>query len=519
MARRPKAQPAAAPPPPVAPENPEEALASAIGSFRHDPLGFVLFNYPWGVQGGPLANKVGPRDWQRRVLQDIGDRLKAGFEPGSAIRPVFKAIASGHGIGKTTLVAWICDWAMSTFPDTRGRVTANTQAQLLDITWAELKKWRGMAVNAHWFEVTATSMFSREPGHSESWCLDAVTWSKNNLEAFAGLHNEGKRILMVFDEASGIDSGVWDVAKGALTDADTEIVWLAPGNPTRPEGEFHKCFFGAERHLWAAEQIDSRTVEGTNKTLFAEWLEAHGEDSDFFRIRVRGQFPRTGENQFIGTEIVAASVKRAVNVNNFDPLIIGVDVARSETGDETVIAFRKGRDATMIPWVKMRTRDTYAIAVKVAELSRQYAADMVFVDGGGVGAGVVDALRQLRVRHIEVQFGGKADTADGAALGKWKNKRSEMWGLTKDWLKRGSIPQDDALIKDLSGPHFTLDLQGAIVLEPKEAMKKRGLASPDNADALALTFAGPVLAASFAGGPLGMMGSMAQRAPERDPWA
>jgi hypothetical protein len=153
-----------------------------------------------------------------------------------------------------------------------------------------------------------------------TWRLDAVTWSENNLEAFAGLHNLGKRVVLLFDEASGISDRVWDVAEGALTDEDTEIVWVVAGNPTQPSGRFFECL-NRQRARWQGRQIDARTVEGTNKRQFAEWVEFYGEDSDFVRVRVRGEFPSAGSMQFISRDVVAAARTRVVEASPHEALV------------------------------------------------------------------------------------------------------------------------------------------------------------------------------------------------------
>jgi hypothetical protein len=478
----------------------EVQLQQEVMLYEHDPLGFVRAVWPWGE--GELHDSDGPREWQQRVLSDVGARLRAGMEPGAALMPVLKAVASGHGIGKSALVSWLIWWALSTCPDAKVVITANTQDQLRTKTWPEVAKWARLACNAHWFEVQGLSIVSRDKSHAKTWRCDAVTWSETNLEAFAGLHNKGRRILLMFDEASGIHEKVWEVAEGALTDEDTEIVWIAFGNPTDPAGRFFECF-NRQAERWRGEQIDSRTVPGTNKALFAEWVALYGEDSDFCRVRVRGQFPRAGSMQLISSEDVEEASKREAVALLSDAFVIGVDVARFGS-DASVIYFRKGRDGRTHPPIILRGVDTMQLAGRVAEEYTRYRADAIFVDGGGVGGGVIDRLRQLRVPVIEVQFGGKADRVSmteerhGAA-----QKRTELWLNMRDWLKHGAIPDDPDLHKELTSPQYSFVIRegrDVIQLEPKEAMKKRGLSSPDQADALALTFAYPVMPNTFSGG-------------------
>jgi hypothetical protein len=164
---------------------------------------------------------------------------------------------------------------------------------------------------------------------------------------------------------------------------------------------------------------------------------------------------------------------------------MGVDVARFGD-DQSVVSFRRGRDARTIEWSKYRGLDTMELAARVAEHVRINQADAVFVDGGGVGGGVVDRLRQLHVQVIEVNFGSKAEDA------RYNNKRAEMWGNMKEWLPTGAIPTDRELTDDLIGLEYSFTPTNKVQLEKKEDMKRRGLASPDLADALALTFAYPV---------------------------
>ena len=122
------------------------------------------------------------------------------------------AIAAGNGPGKSALVAWIILWAMSTFEDTRGVITANTDTQLRTKTWAELAKWHRICLCKHWFHLTATAIYAKDKEHERTWRIDQVPWSLENVEAFAGLHNKGKRILLVFDEASAIPNKIWETA-------------------------------------------------------------------------------------------------------------------------------------------------------------------------------------------------------------------------------------------------------------------------------------------------------------------
>ena len=430
------------------------------------------------------------------------------------------AVASGKGIGKSALVAWIILWAMSTMAKTRGVVTAGTKTQLTTKTWPELTKWYNMMVCRHWFVMAATSMHSAQPELKNQWVVDAIPWSEQNKEAFAGLHNESRRQFIIFDEASQIADVIWEQADGLFTDNETEAMHITFGNPTRNTGRFRECW-GQWKHRYRHISIDSRTVAISDKDEIKKWVEDYGEDSDYVRVNVRGLFPSVSDMQFIPTGVVEEARKREVPAMLHEALIMGVDVARYGN-DESVISFRKGRDAKSIPWVKLRGVSVTELAAKVADLASQMHPQAVFVDEGGVGGGVVDVLQSMNVANVRgIQFGGKPDRAHvgtKADMIKYANKRAEMWGVMRDNLRTLAIPDDDDLQDDLIGVMYGMNGKDAIILESKEDMKRRGLASPDRGDALALTFAYPSLPTPMAGGPYKHQ-NMAIAAHEYDPFS
>lgn len=472
-------------------------LITDLGRFTHDPLGFTKWAWPWGVKGGPLENENGPDLWQQEQLTRIGEQLRS--EPHRLIR---EATASGHGIGKSAEVAFIAHWALMTHEDTRGVITANTDTQLRTKTWPEIGKWYSILrfpMLREMFRLEATSFYATQKGHERNWRIDAIPWSERNTEAFAGLHNAGKRTVLVMDEASSIIDAIFEVSEGALTDADTEMLWLIYGNPTRNTGRFKEAIEGRFRHLWHHRQIDSRTVKRTNKERLAEWIAAYGEDSDFVRVRVKGQFPRAGVLQFIASDIVDQAMTRGDLPSPSQPVIFGVDVARYGD-DKSVLAVRQGRDARSIPWLEWSgpdiQRDLMRVAGDIALHAQTYRADAIFVDKGAMGAGLVDRLNQLNVPGVmPIDFGGKGGRVMiGADLSiETANKRALMWASMREWLDGGCVPLDAELKADLVGVEYGYGQdQVSITLERKQDMKKRGLASPDKGDALALTFAAPV---------------------------
>lgn len=470
--------------------SPQLRLAEEMATFATDPHGHALFAYRWGEDA--LASHPGPRRWQTEVLREIGDHLS---NPATRFTPLRIAVAKGHGIGGSALIAMIANWGLDTCPDTRIVVTANTENQLLTRTSPELSKWRNLSITRDWFKVSATSIASKLPRHNQSWRLDAIPWSIHSPESFAGLHNVGKRIVLAFDESSNIADQIWSVAEGALTDEGTEIIWLALGNPTRA-GRFKDCF-GKYRHLWSTRHIDSRTVEGTNKEYLDELVATYGEESDIVAVRVRGHFPSASSLQFIGSELVQAAAERQVSdttVLPSDPVIMGLDHARFGS-DSTVLAIRQGRDARSRPWKVWHGANSMEIAGEVASEAAQHKPDAIFVDAGGPNAGgVIDRLRQLmgsRSHVFEINFGGKGRDAswNGEHRTRTANKRAEMYTNLRAWLDRGVIPNYPRLADDLTAIEYSYNVDNAVLLERKEHLKARGLPSSDWSDALALTFA------------------------------
>jgi hypothetical protein len=471
----------------------DRVLAERCAQLQHDPLGWVRQFYPWR-ETGILEREPGPEQWQADLLGHLGRELAAGRSP------VRVAVRSGHGIGKSSLMGMVRGWAMSTMCDTRGIVTANTGAQLAGKTLPEFSKWHHLQLNAHWFDGSQVYRYALNPARRDTWRFDAVTWSAENPAAFAGLHNAGRRIVLMFDEASEIPDVIWETAEGALTDVDTEILFLAFGNPTQASGRFAACF-GRDRHRWHTLEVDARAVRRTNKREIAAWIEAYGEDSDFVRVRVKGQAPRTGSQSLIGHDLVEAAMARVPGPSISDPLVFGVDVARFGD-DASVIVRRRGFDARTWPPIKYRGLDTMQLAARVVQQAEEDKPDAIFIDETGVGAGVVDRVRQLMANSgttvLGVNFGSASDRAGlmaaGAADERYANKRAEMWGAMREWLRRGGcIPADNELRDDLTGVQYGFTAKMEIQLERKEDMKKRGLASPDVGDALAVSLAYPVL--------------------------
>ena len=457
----------------------------------NDPEKFVLFAFPWGERGTPLERHTGPRSWQRKVLREIADHIKQNN--GKLDYNVFrKAVASGRGIGKSALVSWIVLWMLTTRIGGSVIVSANSEAQLRSITWAEITKWLAMLINSHWFEISATRIVPAKwlaeiverdlRKGTRYWAAEGRLWSEENPDAYAGLHN-ADGVLLIFDEASGIPDTIWDVAQGFFTENTPNRFWMAFSNPRRNQGYFFETF-NAKRDFWSTSQIDARTVEDTDKSVYEQIIAEYGEESPQAKIEVYGEFPSAGDEQFIPPRLVDEAFKRPKWKDTGAAIVIGVDPARSGA-DSTVICVRQGRDIVAIK--RFRGDDTMTVVGHVIEAIEDYKPALTVIDEGGLGYGILDRLNEQRYKVRGVNFGWKAKNSI-----MWGNKRAELWGNMREWLKNAAISEDRQLKADLTGPKTKPDSSGTIFLESKKDMKARGLASPDAADALAVTFAFPV---------------------------
>jgi hypothetical protein len=464
-------------------------LSDACARFRNDPLGFVKVMFPWGLPG-ELQGSAGPDKWQEAFLKSIGKECAANkFDGVVPVAPIRRAVSSGHGIGKSVMAAWIVVWIMSTRPHCRGTITANTFSQLETKTWAAIKKWTRLSLTGHWFTVTSTRMYQTQ--HKDTWFCAPETSKEENSEAFAGQHAADSTSFYIFDEDSSIPEAVHEVAEGGLTDGEPMIFRF--GNPTRSNGSFYHACFGGMKHRWNPLVVDSRDSRFTNQAHIKEWEQDYGEDSDFFRVRVRGLPPSASDAQFIDMARINAAQHRSVVVLPDEPLVAGCDLAWGGS-DDNVIRFRRGLDARSIPPIRIKgefTRDPGVLTSRLAEvLSRDYDGHHVavlFMDSAGIAGPIAQRLNTLGHRNVvSVNFG--ADSPGERC----RFMRDYIWAEMRDWLLTGSIDKSSDLEADLSAPGMRPDNRQRIWLESKEDMKKRGLDSPDDGDALALTFSATV---------------------------
>lgn len=481
------------------PEEEQALMAHLLNpDLADDPYKWVLAAFPWGKKDTPLAKFKGPRAWQTKVLKRITRHIFEGkvFDLAELLQV---ARASGRGIGKSALVAWLVLWFLSTRIGATCVVAANTEDQLRKITFAELGKWTTMALNSHWFEVVGITctpakwlaeIVERDlQKGTEHWGAFGKLWSEEKPDGFAGAHSQ-EGMMVIFDEASGIPDSIWTVAKGFFTEPTKNRFWFAFSQGRRNSGTFYNIFNGVIRKFWDSEQIDARYVEDTDPKVYEEIIEEHGEDSDEARVEVYGLFPKNDGSSFISLARVDAAVGRVVQDDKSAPIIIGCDPSGGEEGsDEFILIVRQGNKILHIESHDLEDSEigTMEGVGHVVLAIKKWKPDATFIDKGGLGGPIVDRLKELKQKVQGVNFGGKTMKPT-----RYKNKRAEMWGGVKKWLETGSIPDDKKLKADLVGPKTKPTSEGVIQLESKRDMKLRKIASPDRGDALALTFAFPV---------------------------
>ena len=437
----------------------EKELMTSIWSMniKDDPLNFVRFIFPWGKEGTPLEHFSGPRKWQEKILRDISIHIQRNQS--IDMPEMFRmAVASGRGIGKSALVAWIILWMLSTRLGATIIVTANTEQQLRSRTWAELGKWLTLAINSHWFAKTATTI------KPDAWFDEALKrdlqidtgyyyaqaqlWSEENPDAFAGIHST-YGVCLIMDEASGIPAPIYSVSEGFFSEPTTNRYWFTFSNPRRNTGPFYDSFH-SRRQYWKTEQIDSRDVEGTDKELFQKMIEQYGEDSTVSRVEVMGEFPQADDDTVIPMELIRAAMGREVSLTASEPIIWGLDVARFG-GDNSALCVRQGN--TVIDIQSFQSMDLMQLCGVIKNMYDDATVmeqpQEILVDVIGLGSGVVDRLAEqnLPVRGVNV--------AEAPATKKnYLNLRAELWFAIKDWLAQRDcrLPENDELASELAAP-------------------------------------------------------------------
>lgn len=495
----------------ASPAHESEILTQCL-ALRDDPVGFVQYAYPWGEKGTPLEHLRGPRKWQLEDLQRLGDHVREQVfrqENGLPLKMWKEARSSGRGPGKSAKFGMIAHWHMSTRIGATAIVAANTESQLRTRTFPEFAVWFGSAINSHWWSLETMRIVPapwllelvKKPLDDgglgidpKYWYCAGQTWSEDNPNAFAGVHNP-YGLLLEFDEADGIPAAVWDVAEGFFTETNPYRFWLAASQQRSRKGRFFEIMNDPRAgDGWDTRVLSTRGMDGVDQALVEQQIKVRGEDSDFVRMEILGLPPRTSEDQFIPFANIQAAQKNDLVRDYGEPLILGVDPAPR---GKTAWRFRQGRNArdcvgsaTFGHW---RNLDNVQIAEKIKDFNVKYNPDAICIDFG-MGTGVIDILKRIpgiRQKLHEVKFG---DAPHGGKDNEWGSHAIELWARARDWLPGGMIEKDDGAKGTLSdqamnrGWRWSGREEGKKILETKEDLHKRGVESPDDFDALVCTF-------------------------------
>jgi len=396
------------------------------------------------------------------------------------------AVSSCTGSGKSSILSMMTFLYLMILPDCRILITAPSSNHLERVFRSELEKWfRRMPIDIQsMFDLTMRKIEYKTSKFVHFASL--VTASVDNVENLAGGHAEN--YIIFADEASGITEDAFDILVGTLsTGAGGRFIQVS--NPQRASGRFFEIF---QRDLgtWTKIYFSAYDSPNVNKEWIEEMRETYGEDSDIFRIRVLGQFPRVGVSQFISADDVEDAVRNRLEYKDYInfPKLMGVDVARF--GDDlTAIVIRQG--PKIIDIKTYRGLDTMSVASKVAEINSYHNCANIFIDSIGVGAGTADRLRQLGLPVKDVVVSNKSTDPNT-----YSNLRAQLWGKLREWLAMGgadlpieATDKEANLAAQLTSMEYGYNNKMQIQLLSKRDLKKMGHASPDIADALSFTFA------------------------------
>ena len=448
--------------------------------FVKEAIGAVPSNQQ--EEGLLLVQKVA----DARYKKSLGLKLSKDQEKYAGVFGI--SIRSGHGTGKDAWLAWIFIWLLFLFKDAQGLVTAPTSDQLKDILWTRLSMWIRKSKVELWrhIEIQTDKIFlkvnKREAFISARTCNVKASADEQN-ETLSGRH--GDYMVMAVDEASGVPNPVFGPIEGAMSGKMNFAILI--GNPTRNSGYFFDTH-NKHRHMWACLHWDceksniQEIVPGMD--VFVERMKKkYSKDTNIYRIRVKGEFPKADPDSLIPLEWVMDAVDRDLEVVEGMPVIFGVDVARYGT-DKSVILIRQGN--VVIEILEFNKIDTMELTGWVSCAMADYNPNAVYIDIIGIGAGVYDRLRELGKNNVySVCVSETASEED-----KFKKLRDELWWRLREKFEQRTIkiPNDDELIGELSTIRYKPESDGTIKVEGKPEMKKRGIESPNKADALCLTY-------------------------------
>ncbi len=444
----------------------------------NDPYRFAV-----GVLGVLPADAPNPDGkyqlevWQDKFLREFytGPDSKYTDSPRHSIR-------AGHGVGKGFLLAILAIWFPLTHYDSKTVITGNSQDQLRDNNWSELRKIHGLLPE----DIRSKLSISEERAFVTADPAMAFvvrrTASKSNSEALQGIH--AKHVLYLIDEASGIPDIVFEVAQGSLSTQGACAVMTS--NPTRGNGYFYDTHHKL-RHRWKTWVVNCEDVPRAQHHI-QDVIHSYGKGSNRYRVRVQGEFPTSDDDTVIPLEWAESAIGRDVVELPYLP-IWGVDVARY--GDDASAIAKRQANRMLEPVKTFRNKDTMQLTGIIYADYYATHEDMrpkeILIDVIGIGSGVVDRCRELGlpVRGINV---AESHATDDHCM----RLRDSLWWAGRKWLegKDCHLPDDQLLIGELVVPTYDYHSSGRVVVESKKELKKRGVASPNAADAFLLTFAG-----------------------------
>lgn len=437
--------------------------AARLARWGRNPKAFVV-----------EALGANPDPWQARVLEALG-------------RGVTRiSIRSGNGVGKTTLLAWLAIWfPFSRFPS-KCVLTAPTSQQLYDALWTEMKRWLDLAPTSvsEKFEVFNDRLHLKAA--PDQCFVSARTSRAETPEAIQGVHSAN--VLLIVDEASGVPEAVFEAGSGSMSTPGA--ITILAGNPLRSSGFFWRTHNDLS-NSWLAFRVACTDSPRVDPKWVQEQAESYGVASAYYQARVLGEFPSIEDEVLIPRALVIPATERPLpNLarGDYGNAVWGLDVARFGA-DSSVLIKRVGNAIPDAPRI-WRAVDLMhivgSIKVDYTSLPEDMRPQAICVDVIGLGSGVVDRFTELGLPVIPVNV-----SESPASQGQYYRLRDELYGRCRDWFEKRecTIPRHDRLINELTSLRYRFTSDGRLRLESKDEMKKRGLVSPDTADALALTFA------------------------------
>ena len=438
-----------------------------ITLYRNDPNLFVK-----EVLG------VEPDEWQQDFLNAVA----------SGERKI--SIRSGHGVGKSTTASWAMLWFLLTRYPVKVVVTAPTSAQLYDALFAELKRWvKELPEPIQALLDVKQERIELKASATEAF-ISARTSRAEQPEALQGVHSDN--VMLVADEASGVPEAVFEAAAGSMSGHNALTILL--GNPVRSSG----FFFDTHNRLkdeWWTRRVSCLDSTRVSKEYVEDMKSRYGEESNAYRIRVLGEFPRSDDDTIIPMELLESAKHRDTRAYEDAPIVWGLDVARFGS-DSSVLCKRQSNVVhTLERWRNLDLMQlTGAVVAQYEACDHKSRPTEILVDSIGLGAGVVDRLRELKLpcRGINV-------SESPAMGGTYLNLRAELWHKTMAWLEKRDckIPNNEDFTAELATVRYTFTSNGKIKIESKDDIRRRGLKSPDMADAFVLTFASDAATVSW----------------------